>query len=141
MSWCTIESDPAVFTEMLEAFGAKGVELQELWSMDEEVVAQLPHVYGLFFLFKWDKTKGVTRPAADASSASHSDDVFFCQQTINNACGTIALLHVLLNNEEIEIGDTLAGFKSFALDLPADMRGQALGELKTRLFAQLLSIN
>lgn len=30
--WSTIESDPGIFTEILENIGCKHVELEELWS-------------------------------------------------------------------------------------------------------------
>ena len=33
------------------------VEVDELWSLDPEVSAQLGKIYGLIFLFKWDGRK------------------------------------------------------------------------------------
>jgi hypothetical protein len=83
--------------------------------------------------------------------SSHGDP-YFMRQVIPNACGaladtvvilahavasllmlwllfiagTLALLHVLLNRRDIDIGPVLAGFKEFTADLPVDMRGQAL---------------
>ena len=46
MSWCTIESDPAVFNELVETFGTKGVEFAELWGLDDESLASLEPIYG-----------------------------------------------------------------------------------------------
>eukprot|EP00568_Trieres_chinensis_P011974 CAMPEP_0183296180 /NCGR_PEP_ID=MMETSP0160_2-20130417/3854_1 /TAXON_ID=2839 ORGANISM="Odontella Sinensis, Strain Grunow 1884" /NCGR_SAMPLE_ID=MMETSP0160_2 /ASSEMBLY_ACC=CAM_ASM_000250 /LENGTH=76 /DNA_ID=CAMNT_0025457771 /DNA_START=62 /DNA_END=289 /DNA_ORIENTATION=+ len=60
--WCTIESDPGVFTSLVESFGVRGCEFAELWSLDddslERVVSDFGDVYGLIFLFKWMPSGG-----------------------------------------------------------------------------------
>lgn len=49
-------------------------------------------------------------------------------QTVENACGTIALLHVLLNAEGVKPGPKLTNFLEFASSMPeADLRGEILG--------------
>lgn len=48
--WCTVESDPAVFTELLSKFGVSDCEVEELYSMDQEISCS----HGLIFLFKWN---------------------------------------------------------------------------------------
>lgn len=50
-----------------------------------------------------------------------SDHVFFAKQIINNACATQAILSILMNNSDIELGEDLSNFKSFTADFPPDV--------------------
>ncbi|KAA0153153.1 hypothetical protein FNF29_03341 [Cafeteria roenbergensis] len=126
MEWCTIESDPAVFTELTERLGLETqMEIGEVFSMED--VESQADCAGFILLFRYDK--GTMRPSS-SSSVGVADDpsVFFCKQTVENACGTIALLHVLLNAEGVRPGPKLTNFLEFASSMPeAELRGEILG--------------
>jgi ubiquitin carboxyl-terminal hydrolase L5 len=140
--WCTIESDPGVFTEMLSELGCDTVELEELYSLDDDSLARLQKstnkVYGLIFLFKW---VGATQQAHAAKKTPVQDDdipsnLFFAHQVTTNACATQAILSVVLNAglEASTLGTTLSDFHSFTNDFPPMLKGEAISssqEIKT----------
>lgn len=135
-SWCTIESDPGVFTELLEDLGVVGVELQELWSLDVESLAQCGTIYGFIFLFQWESSNTtITAPTTIDNDDQHQElptttnDLFFAHQVVPNACATQALLSILMNNcsEHVELGPILSEFKSFTASFPPTLKGEAIG--------------
>ncbi|KAH8067304.1 hypothetical protein JL721_7717 [Aureococcus anophagefferens] len=123
MSWCTIESDPGVFTELVEKFGVSGCEFAELYSLDDGELARHAPVFGLIFLFKWTGEKD---DRATLSFDEAPPGLFYAKQMVNNACATQAILSVLLNCEHVSRGATLDELKAFGAELPFDMRGLAI---------------
>eukprot|EP00058_Branchiostoma_floridae_P007003 XP_002592491.1 hypothetical protein BRAFLDRAFT_118926 [Branchiostoma floridae] len=123
--WCLIESDPGVFTELIKGFGVKGLQVEEIWSLDPENFDKLKPVHGLIFLFKWQQEE---EPSGSVVQDSRLDHIFFAKQVINNACATQAILSVLLNcrHPDIELGETLANFKEFVQHFDATMKGLSL---------------
>ncbi|KAI8761392.1 ubiquitin carboxyl-terminal hydrolase isozyme L5 [Biomphalaria glabrata] len=128
--WCLIESDPGVFTELIKGFGCRGVQVEEIWSLDPESFESLKPVHGLIFLFKWSPNQ---EPDDSIVQDSRLQKIFFASQVINNACATQAILSILLNctHEDIELGDTLSNFKDFAQDLDPGLRGLSLSNSDT----------
>jgi len=71
-------------------------------------------------------------------TAPEEKGLFFAAQTIQNACGTQAILSVILNHDQedttrsstggppIDIGPELRSFKDFTTGFPPDLRGEAL---------------
>ena len=117
--------------------GVKNIQFEELISLDPESLQQLnPH--GVIFLFKYPTGEKSQRDKPldgefDYAAVENQDDessVWFAAQTIQNACGTQALLSVLLNKDKeqdaVDIGPNLREFKEFTSAFPADLRGEAL---------------
>uniref|UniRef100_A0A6A7G987 Ubiquitin carboxyl-terminal hydrolase n=1 Tax=Hirondellea gigas TaxID=1518452 RepID=A0A6A7G987_9CRUS len=118
--WCTIESDPGLFTELIAKFGVKGVQVEECYDLDS--FDKIKPVYGLIFLFKWQTEKGSPRPVVEQPIPG----LYFATQMISDACATQAILSILLNRPEIDVGPVLRNFRDFTMDFAPDDRGMAL---------------
>ncbi|TGZ57080.1 hypothetical protein CRM22_010025 [Opisthorchis felineus] len=199
--WRELESDPGLFTLLLEDFGVKGVQVEEIYELSEEIKET---VYGFIFLFRWDSCKKkasrrsgrgsagsaasffnttVTQSASTFSqstndlfrsggnlqkessgarvrstsgsigeaqfslgldenehiessdipmhqmSSTESNELFFARQTVQNSCATHALLSVLLNRPELDLGPMLNEFQRATRYLPPEAKGMAIGNM------------
>ncbi|MCJ1408387.1 hypothetical protein MMC19_002462 [Ptychographa xylographoides] len=128
--WNTIESDAGVFTYLVDNLGVKDVQFEELIALDADYLKQQNPVYGVIFLFKYPTGETSTDVPKDGTfDHAAADDLFFAAQTIQNACGTQALLSVLLNQSgegRVDVGDKLREFADFTNRFPAELRGEAL---------------
>jgi ubiquitin carboxyl-terminal hydrolase L5 len=137
MSWCTIESDPGVFSELISKLGVPGIDVEEVYGLEDLLVnddvgasAQVGELkldatqkFGLIFLFKYSgdiKDERPTIPFDDNSS------LYFAKQIVQDACATQAILSVLLNSN-VELGSNLTDFKCFTQCLDYEMRGLSIG--------------
>jgi len=106
------------------------VQFEELIALDSDLLRQLSPVYGVIFLFKYptgEKANTDGTPKDGQFDYAAAENMFFAAQTIQNACGTQALLSVLLNQDgEIDVGTQLRDFKEFTSGFPAEFRGEAL---------------
>ncbi|EER37749.1 ubiquitin carboxyl-terminal hydrolase [Histoplasma capsulatum var. duboisii H88] len=123
--FCEIESEPALFNVMLRDFGVKGVKVQEIVSLEDEMLALLHKpVYGLIFLFRWKEDD------PDKQESSCPEGIWFANQTSSYACASVALLNIINNVHEIELGEKLQHFKDFTLPLTPALRGYAIGNFE-----------
>ncbi|OGE54432.1 hypothetical protein PENARI_c006G11174 [Penicillium arizonense] len=127
-SWngfCEVESEPALFNVMLREFGVQGVQVQEVVSLDEEMMAFLNKpVYGLIFLFRWREDDH------GKQEASCPEGIWFANQTANNACASVALLNIVNNIPGIDLGDNLQSFKDFTMPFTPALRGDAINNFE-----------
>ncbi|XP_013885945.1 ubiquitin carboxyl-terminal hydrolase BAP1 isoform X2 [Austrofundulus limnaeus] len=128
--WLELESDPGLFTLLVEDFGVKGVQVEEIYDLQSK--CQSP-VYGFIFLFKWIEERRSRRKIntlVDETSVIDEEivnDMFFAHQLIANSCATHALLSVLLNCSGVELGTTLSRIKAFTKGFSPESKGYAIG--------------
>eukprot|EP01112_Ceratiomyxa_fruticulosa_P022228 TRINITY_DN8080_c0_g1_i1.p1 TRINITY_DN8080_c0_g1~~TRINITY_DN8080_c0_g1_i1.p1 ORF type:complete len:230 (-),score=43.53 TRINITY_DN8080_c0_g1_i1:120-809(-) len=109
--WVALEANPEVLTRFIQRLGVPGsVEFVDIYGTDPELLAMVPQpVYAALLLLpiKDSYRKYCTELAGRIEKEGQvvSDKVYFTRQTIGNACGTIGMIHCILNNvDKFELG-------------------------------------
>uniref|UniRef100_A0A5K3EMU4 Ubiquitin carboxyl-terminal hydrolase n=1 Tax=Mesocestoides corti TaxID=53468 RepID=A0A5K3EMU4_MESCO len=104
MRWVPLESNPDVMTKFMRELGVKEPWcFVDVFSTDPEMQALVPcPILSLLFLYPiTDNSKSI-----GIGTVSHEEKCFFIKQTIDNACGTVAIIHALANNiDALDITD------------------------------------
>ncbi|TWU78125.1 hypothetical protein ED733_007341 [Metarhizium rileyi] len=112
--WIELESEPAFFNIILRDLGVKDVKTQELFTIDQASLDALSKpVFGLIFLFQYEP-------------AHEEED----QPTTNNACATVALLNIIMNSDNLNLGERLQSFKESTEGLCTALRGHSISSNK-----------
>ncbi|WOO79201.1 Ubiquitin carboxyl-terminal hydrolase isozyme L5 [Vanrija pseudolonga] len=119
--WSLTESDPQVFSELLRELGVTGLQVDDLYTLDESTLATLRPIHALIFLFKWVGGAGAGE-SVGVEIDPLEGGVWFANQVINNSCATVAALNAVMNipsqvsphaGESIDIGPELANLRDF----------------------------
>ncbi|KAG1668524.1 hypothetical protein FOA52_012118 [Chlamydomonas sp. UWO 241] len=104
--WVPLESNPDVLNEYAGALGlVPGTEFADVYGLDDELLAMVPQpVLAVLLCYPITDDTEAAMKAEDAASAcspgtptNGPGSVYFMEQTIGNACGTIGLLHIVGN--------------------------------------------
>jgi len=113
--FAVIESDPGVFTTLVRTLGVQGLQVVELYDIEPWASDHLHPIYGLVFCFLWRKDNDVLPRKKSSGLEDGEDDsakLWFANQLSDDACASMAILNVLLNVEEVDIGEGLREFRN-----------------------------
>ncbi|KAI8972687.1 hypothetical protein BDB01DRAFT_809598 [Pilobolus umbonatus] len=120
--WALIQSDPAIFNDMLKEYKVEDVKVQELYTLDFDELMEGP-VYGLIFASRYIQEDAKSEQKNDPDA----EDIIFTRQIITNVCATLALVAVLFNCG-LQLGDILSDFLQLTATMSPEERGTALGD-------------
>ena len=132
--WLPIESNPEVMNSFLSKLGVPGDwEMCDVFGLDPELLLMLPQpCLAVMLLFPvTEKYHEFSREQEEAMRGVEiSDKLYYMKQTISNACGTVALMHSVINNvlgEKISLKDgALKTFVEATLSLSPEERAVKL---------------
>ena len=100
--WLPIESNPEVMNSFLTKLGVPADwEINDVFGLDPELLMMLPQpCLALMLLFPvTDKYHEFSRQHEETmAGVTISEKLYYMKQTISNACGTVALMHSVINN-------------------------------------------
>ncbi|KAJ1931022.1 hypothetical protein FBU59_006851 [Linderina macrospora] len=128
--WVPLESNPEVINAMISRLGVSpSFGFNDVWGLDDELLGMVAQpVKAVIFLFPLtDKSESTRAQKVASATNTVSPNVWFMRQTIGNACGTMAVIHALANNQaDIPIEGHLAEFFAKTKTLSPEERAELL---------------
>ncbi|CAI5467870.1 unnamed protein product [Closterium sp. Yama58-4] len=138
--WLPLESNPEVMNDFVRKVGFPSTAgFHDVFGLDSDLLAMVPQpVLALLFLFLLPPEERAKEPEQHdqggtpyqaTPSPEAAAQPFFVRQTIDNACGTIALLHAIGNNQHrltLEQGSFLQQFFEKTKDMTPEDRAAYL---------------
>ncbi|KAF2073742.1 hypothetical protein CYY_004944 [Polysphondylium violaceum] len=106
-TWIPLEANPEVLTTFMQSLGvAKEWEFCDIYGIDQELLdmVQKP-IAAVILLFPitdaYEQNRYKLEDEITEKGQILSDKVYFMRQYIGNACGTIGVIHSVLNNSDV----------------------------------------
>lgn len=136
--WVALESNPDAFNAFAWGGGMpKKFGFVDVYGTDEDLLAMVPTpVFAVTLLFDCSdeniaKAKEEQQERLERDGQNTSDKVFWMEQSVGNACGTIAVIHSVVNNAEalaLPPESKLGKFRAENADKKPGEIGESLGE-------------
>ena len=133
LEWRELESDPGLFSLLIEDFGVRGVRVEEVYDISTRLSGR--RVYGFVLLFRWQGDRRARKKSLATYDTFVTEEevvnrIFFANQIVTNSCATHALLSVLLNcPPSVQLGRLLTEFKTFTAGMSPEDKGLAIGNV------------
>eukprot|EP01091_Cochliopodium_minus_P014813 TRINITY_DN509_c0_g1_i1.p1 TRINITY_DN509_c0_g1~~TRINITY_DN509_c0_g1_i1.p1 ORF type:complete len:249 (-),score=96.85 TRINITY_DN509_c0_g1_i1:46-771(-) len=136
--WVALESNPDMMNDFAWKLGlSKDYSFRDCWAIDPESVTYIARpVYAFILLFPFD-SKGLSNAKSEQQKRIEkegqtvSKNAYFMFQHVANACGSIAIVHTIINNYgklKVEKGSLIEKFRQESLELDPSQRGHLLGQ-------------
>ena len=132
--FAVIESDPGVFTTLVRTLGAQGLQVVELYDIEPWASENLHPIYGLVFCFLWRRDNDAPKkPNGLEEGEDDSAKLWYANQLSDDACASMAILNVLLNVEEVNVGEKLREFRDETEGMSSPVRCSSICSFLRRL--------
>lgn len=136
-TWKMLENNPDVMNELAKRLGLSSeLQFYDVYSLDEpELLAHIPRpALALLVIIPFTPAWGENRTAEDADEKPYAgsgpdEPVIWFKQTIGHACGSIGLLHSVINGPAVDFiqpESDLAAIRNLAIPLTMDKRAEML---------------
>ena len=109
-----------IFSTLLREWGAPNIDVQEIFELDYLFDAKPESTYGLILLSRW-------APADTENDITKAPEgVWFANQVQSFSCATVAIMNIIMNHPELDLGQYLNTFRTVTNSMKPLDRGWTL---------------